>query len=725
MKLEKIHHASLLLFSFLSLIACNTIEPYDPVVNKPQPEDSEQINLILDKSLDFKNYLAHTSVDSIGLVNSREKLFRPEGTSSGVIFTDKSSGEIMAFVLVDSAATEVSVNLESITTAVVTFAPMYSALTSKQKTELLQKIKSENSFIQLKSVVGEILSKKEPIFSDRPEFIDRLIDVNSFIKGTYFPGSRLESSRVNLGSEKFPDFVKSTNGITVVNQVFSYIFVSFTPRSGGNPINKSLDPSSLEDLSQGKVTGNELALKDDCYTVEINQTNNDVVQKNTLKLGSILTSSLMEAVIGIGIKGCLPSFTATTATKIGEYLAFSGNISGNKTALQMLTGVTKVVAEELLSVLKSGDCSPIANKFAIARFVASKANLYGNLYTAAKFAQEATYAMPYLIAVTPLRLKPLKEDLQLYEGKLVEACVKVVKGVDLKSEYPEGEQLIVKIRLDTLSQYATWKKSGFKVLWDLRPTDGELSLASSETSSDGTASVVWTLPKVSNVLVILEAKLRDKESDHLIGSPLNFQVKVEPNTITDPRDGNVYKIVKIGNQTWFAENLRYAGNIPQVTSTQAWAAIWNNGNPTGQPAWSYYNNNAAYDALYGKLYNWYAVNTGTLCPPGWHIPTDGEWTILTNFLGGAEVAGGKMKSVTGWDSPNIAATNESGFTGLPGGIREANGFGGLGSNGYWWSSSTDDSNGSWFRTLDGSSGSIGRGDDGSGTDGFSCRCLRD
>ncbi len=391
----------------------------------------------------------------------------------------------------------------------------------------------------------------------------------------------------------------------------------------------------------------------------------------------------------------------------------------------MLTGVTEIVAKELLEVLKSGDCSPIANKFVIAKFVASKANLYGNLYTAAKFAQEATFAMPYLIALTPLRLKPLKEDLQIYEGKLVEACVKVVKGVELKTSYPEGEKITVKIRLDTLSQYQAWKKSGFKVLWELRPTDGELSLASSETSSDGTASVVWTLPKISNVLVILEAKLIDKERDHLIGSPLNFQVKVESNTITDPRDGNVYKIVKIGNQTWFAENLRYAGNIPQVASNQAWAAIYNNGNPTGKPAWAYYNNNATFDAVYGKLYNWYAVNTGTLCPEGWHIPTDAEWTTLTNYLGGVGVAGGKMKSVTGWNSPNIAATNESGFTGLPGGFRLVGGvFNSLGSLGNWWSSSPPDPGTAWFRLLGSSNGSIARLDY-IRAYGFSCRCLRD
>lgn len=116
----------------------------------------------------------------------------------------------------------------------------------------------------------------------------------------------------------------------------------------------------------------------------------------------------------------------------------------------------------------------------------------------------------------------------------------------------------------------------------------------------------------------------------------------EPGFIKDTRDGNEYKTVKIGTQTWFAENLRYAGSIPQVASQEAWAAIWNNGNPTGQPAWAYNNNDANSIAVDGKLYNWYAVNTGSLCPPGWHIPTDAEWATLITYLGGGAVAGGKL-----------------------------------------------------------------------------------
>ena len=156
-KLDNIF-SKLILVVGLVLTSCYTIEPYDPAVNKPQPEDSEQLSVILDKSLDFKNYLAQTSVDSIGLENSREKLYRPEGTSSGVIFTDKSSGEIRAFVLVDSASREVTVNLESITAAVVTFAPMYTELTSKQKKELLQKIRFYHEFN------GMIIFKQKDVY---------------------------------------------------------------------------------------------------------------------------------------------------------------------------------------------------------------------------------------------------------------------------------------------------------------------------------------------------------------------------------------------------------------------------------------------------------------------------------------------------------------------------------------------------------------------------------
>lgn len=140
-------------------------------------------------------------------------------------------------------------------------------------------------------------------------------------------------------------------------------------------------------------------------------------------------------------------------------------------------------------------------------------------------------------------------------------------------------------------------------------------------------------------------------------------------------DGNVYHTVTIGTQTWMVENLkttRYndGSSIPNVTENTQWGNI-----NTG--AYCYYNNEPSYNNTYGKLYNWYAVNTGKLAPTGWHIPSDDEWLTLINYLGGASVAGGKMKTTgnitdgTGlWETPNNGATNSSGFTALPSGYRD-------------------------------------------------------
>ena len=198
-------------------------------------------------------------------------------------------------------------------------------------------------------------------------------------------------------------------------------------------------------------------------------------------------------------------------------------------------------------------------------------------------------------------------------------------------------------------------------------------------------------------------------------------------SLTTPSTTAVFlPTIVIGTQQWMRENLdvvtyRNGDVIPQVTDATAWAAL-----TTG--AWCYYDNDSANGAIYGKLYNWYAVNdTRGLAPTGWHIPTDAEWTILTDKLEGASVAGGKMKSVgtTIWTTPNILATNESGFTGLPGGHRFYDGsFFYIGNYGFWWSSSQNVTASAWNRTLYYASGSASRNLNNKHF-GFSVRCLRD
>ncbi len=202
-------------------------------------------------------------------------------------------------------------------------------------------------------------------------------------------------------------------------------------------------------------------------------------------------------------------------------------------------------------------------------------------------------------------------------------------------------------------------------------------------------------------------------------------------------DGNVYQSVTNCNQTWTKSNLnvsKYSDGtpIPQVTDPTQWANL-----TTG--AWCYYNNDSANGIIYGKLYNWYAVAgiydaasasnpslRKKLAPIGWHVPSDSEWTQLTDCLGGKSVAGGKMKSegTTLWLAPNTLATNESGYTGLPAGYRNHYGtYNEIGNYGVWWSS-TENAPYAWSRSLVSY-------DDSAFTssnyklDGKSVRCLKD
>jgi uncharacterized protein (TIGR02145 family) len=165
-------------------------------------------------------------------------------------------------------------------------------------------------------------------------------------------------------------------------------------------------------------------------------------------------------------------------------------------------------------------------------------------------------------------------------------------------------------------------------------------------------------------------------------------------------DGNEYKTIKIGDQTWMAENLRtFKYNdgtaIPNVKGNTEWAGLTTE-------AYCTYNNTTKNDSIatFGCLYNWYAVNTGKLAPKGWHVPTDAEWTTLIIYLGGESVAGGKLKETgtSHWVSPNVGATNETGFTALSSGGR-ASTFYFILRMGGWWSATEENVDLAWTRYV--------------------------
>ena len=198
-------------------------------------------------------------------------------------------------------------------------------------------------------------------------------------------------------------------------------------------------------------------------------------------------------------------------------------------------------------------------------------------------------------------------------------------------------------------------------------------------------------------------------------------------TIITDIDGNKYHTVKIGTQIWMRENLRtsrYNDGTPieERTIKTEWASA----STDSVGAFCWYQNNHIIDFIYGKLYNWYAVDEGKLCPNGWHVPSEPELDILINVLGGTSIAGGKMKE-TGllhWTSPNDGATNESGFTGLPGGIRgDLGGFTQLSDRGYWWTSNETSGNKGRFFLMIHDGDQVSKFQDVKGI-GFSVRCLK-
>lgn len=266
--------------------------------------------------------------------------------------------------------------------------------------------------------------------------------------------------------------------------------------------------------------------------------------------------------------------------------------------------------------------------------------------------------------------------------------------------------------------------------WNKITSDKPTTLAGYGITDAATTAAVNTLTEKVNTLMQDVGALSDQiellKSIAGVGS------------VTDV-DGNEYKTITIGSQVWMAENLkttRYkdGSDIPLVTDGTAWSGL-----STGAYCWIY--NNAGYKDTYGALYNWYAVNTGALCPAGWHVPSDAEWTKLIDFLYnngyGYEGSGGdiakSVASASGWASSSTpgtpgndqASNNSSGFSGLPGGSRRDSGyFPGSGADAYWWSSTVNTSTTeAWYYYLYYHQTGLYR-DDNLKRYGYSVRCVR-
>ena len=296
-----------------------------------------------------------------------------------------------------------------------------------------------------------------------------------------------------------------------------------------------------------------------------------------------------------------------------------------------------------------------------------------------------------------------------------------------------------------------FRLSGLKSGFYLIKIQGNSFQSSGKLLCNSIESGIIRIEKISNSQTVDEKKIQNDskgaqatvDMEYTTGDRLKFKgtfekystvimdIPASSKTITfnfipcRDEDNNLYPVVEIGTQVWMAENLKTTilndgiTNIPLVIDNTDWGNL-------NTPGYCWYNNDeASYKNIYGGIYNWYTINTGNLCPIGWHMPTSGEWTTLTTYLGGESVAGDKLKE-TGtihWNPPNINATNESGFTSIPGGNRfYGGGFANVGNAAIFWSSTESSSTYAWYRIMN-SLSSVTSGIN-MKTTGYSVRCLK-
>jgi uncharacterized protein (TIGR02145 family) len=206
------------------------------------------------------------------------------------------------------------------------------------------------------------------------------------------------------------------------------------------------------------------------------------------------------------------------------------------------------------------------------------------------------------------------------------------------------------------------------VCWDVNP----MPTLHDEYTEDSCGPGIFTsliTGLTPNTFYYVRAYATDSSGTYY-GNTITFRTKEDENGIVYDIDGNSYHTVSIGKQVWLMENLkvthfRNGDIIPNIIQNTNWTAL-------NLPAWSSFLNDSVIAQRYGKLYNWYVVNdTRGIAPQGWHLATEAEWQELFNFLGGSNIAGGKLKEagLTNWAFPNTGASNEYGFTAKPAGLR--------------------------------------------------------
>lgn len=552
----------LLFLPFLFLLSCEKdpadSKPVPPPV--PQPAGTRTIRVVVAPEYDLRNAKAYSIVDSLALDQAENTLTIPRGEETVLFLQDRSSQEIVAVVRVDTTQQEVVVNAASVAKGLQDLLPAYASLTAQQQAQFAQVALALPAYQEFMVTVADLLKRQQPIYSTEPAFVKNIRILNSHLLHTYWgdslatAGSRRPAARDTKDDLAMTDWIKSNESPAITSQVHSYLKATFVPIGAGTSTSLMLEPQSL--MRTMWVTTPVTDLKDGYYTLKLNQSEEAVKLKNRHQLAIQLIGAVFGHILDMDKRlsagnDCFIVMAGNVATGLSSVLADTkaspqeillkafpivgkGIVKGLTTDNCLLFSLEKIVAAEAAVYKKK-----------VALAVLKKLNVWASIIDAGLTIYEFGEAVPFALAYrSPL---DLEEIMQIYQGHQRPAYLQVEKDGTLKTSYKPGEKIFPAIKLVPKSYYAAWTKSGFNIKWSLQPGHGQVNLAETRSTSTGSGTVEWTLPKEMGTYS-LTAEIKDQEGDHLTGSPLTFQaiVKDAPLTVTSSRSGKIVTATATG-----------------------------------------------------------------------------------------------------------------------------------------------------------------------------------
>jgi hypothetical protein len=523
-----------LFFLLLLTVACDKPEGPDvnPVPGKKElPDGSRKVTIEVDKKYDLNNTKAYGIYDSLAMNATAADKYMAVKNGSGdlVVFIDNKTSKILAVATLDSVGTQLNVNAKTVTAAIHDLIPAYLSLSKSKKADFEATAQSIPEYNALVSIVDQLLTNKEGIYSTNPAYVEQLRKVNRVILAKYSNDNDHKGERF-ASVEEMPAWLKKGEAPQVINQVYSHVDAIITPihTGAGRPvITVPIEPRTLfyNDPTAKDIT--KLPIADGYYNLKLTQKTKRAEDANERELASRVVGLFMGQIFGL-IKG--QSVAECQAALVGSVIstitsaAFNPPTSwkdGSKLVLD-------IGAKAIITFGTDDKCQKVFVSGAVlTKIVADKVNVWANLINGALVAKDIAELGPWALALWPSF--EFDKDMQVYQSKVIPGCVsfQAIPGSVLK-EYKGGEKARPAVEAKIISSYdqiELWDII-FNTKWTVDEGHGTVTSKDTPTNHEGKTANTWTLPTKPGVYT-LKAEVKDSKQDQqLIGSPIQFTTKV-------------------------------------------------------------------------------------------------------------------------------------------------------------------------------------------------------